>query len=144
VISIGNVHRADTTVEAALGYAAGRRGKGVAFCRLATESRRHALRVPFQIAPRAPVNDRTVGYAALTEVAKALCQRGFRHVSFTLDDPQIVDEIRTHSKLDDTPVLAYVRVRCALNALDTFDVKSGTTDDLTQRARAEVALNLAA
>jgi hypothetical protein len=40
--------------------------------------------------------------------------------------------------------MAYVQVRCALNALSSFNVRVRQADELTQRARAEVALNVAA
>jgi hypothetical protein len=130
-------------IEAEVGYAADRRGCGVAYVSVATAKSARLLRLPFRITP-APFEDRAIGYAALTEVARALRLRGCRRVNFTLGDAQFVDEIATQRDLPEALVLAYVRLRCALNALEAFAVKAGSTEDLTQRARAEAALNLAA
>jgi hypothetical protein len=65
-------------------------------------------------------------------------------VNFTLGDAQLVDEVRAQRDLPETLVLAYVRLRCALNALEAYAVNVGATEDLNQRAQAEAALNLVA
>lgn len=131
-------------VEAAIGYAADARGNGVAYARLTGRRRRQLLRVAFRIAePTRPI-DRASGYAALAAVARALRKRGILHVRFLLSDVKFTDEIGGHRDLPETLALPYVRLRCALNALASFSIGAGSTDDLTQRARAEVALNLAA
>jgi hypothetical protein len=131
------------TIEVKVGYGADGRGHGIAYATAVTAKGPRLLRVPFRVRP-APFEDRAVGYAALTQVAKALRARGCRRVSFTLGDTELVDEIATQRHLPETLVLAYVRLRCALNALEAYVVKAGATEDLTQRARAEAALNLAA
>lgn len=134
--------RRDQLVEAKLGYAADRRGCGIAYVSIAAVEGRCLLRLPFRVT--APREDRAIGYAALTEVAKALRERGCGRVKFTLGDAQLVDEVQTQRDLPETLVLAYVRLRCALNALEAYTVNTGATEDLTQRARAEAALNLVA
>jgi hypothetical protein len=133
----------DPAVEAAVGYAVNERGTGLAYARLTRPGARQLLRVGFRVAAPAS-SDRATGYTALTAVVRALCKRGFREVRFTLDDAQFVEEIATGRGVGEMLVLEYVRLRCALNSLAKFAVQAGATDDLTQRARAEVALNLAA
>jgi hypothetical protein len=130
-------------IEVKVGYAADRRGRGIAYATVATAKGDRLLRLPFRMRP-APFEDRAIGYAALTEVARALRERGCRRVNFTLGDAQFVDETVAQRDLPEMLVLAYVRLRCALNALEAYAVKAGATEDLTQRARAEAALNLAA
>jgi hypothetical protein len=129
--------------EVEVGYAADSRGRGVVYAAVSTAKGARLLRLSFRMA-RSPFEDRAIGYAALTEVARALRKRGCRRVTFTLGDAPLVDEITTQRDLPETLVLAYVRLRCALNAFEAHAVKAGATEDLTQRARAEVALNLAA
>jgi hypothetical protein len=130
-------------VEVKVGYGADRRGHGIAYAAVATAKGPRLLRLPFRMTP-APFEDRAIGYAALTEVARALRERGCRRVSFTIGDAEFVGEIAAQRKLPETLELAYVRLRCALNALEAYAVITGATEDLTQRARAEAALNLAA
>jgi hypothetical protein len=61
-----------------------------------------------------------------------------------VDDVAFAAEIASGTGVDEKFSIPYVRLRCALNALGTCSVQAGATDDLTQRARAEVALNVAA
>ena len=131
-------------VEAAIGYAADVRGNGVAYARLTGRRKRQLLRIAFRVpAPAQPI-DRASGYAALTAVARALRERGVLRVRFSLNDARFTDEVGGRRELPETLALPYVRLRCALNSLSSFSIRAGSTDDLTQRARAEVALNLAA
>jgi hypothetical protein len=130
-------------IDVKVGYGADRRGRGIAYATVATAKGPRLLRLPFRMVP-APPEDRAIGYAALTEVARALRERGCRRVNFTLGDAQFVGEIVAQRDLPETLALAYVRLRCALNALEAYAVTAGATGDLTQRARAEAALNLAA
>ena len=134
----------DEAIEVAVGYAASAAGRGVAYAGLNRAAGREVMRLPFRIARRLPLLDRAVVYAALVTVARALSKRGILRARFVLPDRQFVDEVSTRSDLPETLVLPYVRLRCALNSLDDFDIRCGTTDELMQRARAEVALNLAA
>ncbi|HEY6325478.1 MAG TPA: hypothetical protein VIW73_03040 [Candidatus Cybelea sp.] len=130
-------------MKAAIGYAVGPRGLGLAYARLTGSGTRKLLRSTFRTAPR-PGSDRAGGYAAVTAVARALRDRGFDNLSFILNDAELVEEIAQRREPSATLALPYVRLRCVLNSLAGFSVIAGATDDLTQRARAEVALNLAA
>jgi hypothetical protein len=136
--------RPDPAVEVLAGYAADNRGSGIAYARVTGARSRGLLRVGFRVGLSGALADRAAGYAALTAISRALCKRGFRNVRFILGDPDFVEEIASRRGIGEALALAYVRLRCALNSLATFDVRSGAADDLTQRARAEVALNLAA
>ncbi|HVR46847.1 MAG TPA: hypothetical protein VMT95_09490 [Candidatus Binatia bacterium] len=132
----------DSGVQAEIGYAVGPRGLGLAYARLTGSGRRKLLRSTFR-ASRGQT-DRAGGYAAVTAVARALRDRGFDNLRFVLNDAELVDEIVKRREPSETLALPYVRLRCVLNTLAGFTVAAGATDDLTQRARAEVALNLAA
>jgi hypothetical protein len=139
---MGTKRGAGPAVEATVGYAADERGYGLAYARLTGEHARRVLRVGFTC--QSPTPERGVAYAALTAVTRALGRRGFGNVRFVVRDREFVDEIATGRGVADTLALAYVRLRCALNALAAFAVRTGDTDELTQRARAEVTLNVAA
>jgi len=130
-------------VQAAIGYAVGPRGLGLAYARLTGSGTHKLLRSTFRTASQAGA-DRAGGYAAVTAVARALRDRGFDNLRFVLNDAALVDEIAQRREPPETLALPYVRLRCVLNSLAGFSVVAGATDDLTQRARAEVALNLAA
>ncbi|HZV76120.1 MAG TPA: hypothetical protein VFF63_00015 [Candidatus Babeliales bacterium] len=136
------MRREDSTVEATVGYAADERGGGVAYARVVGAHARRLLRLAFR-APQPPT-ERAIGYAALTAVCRALARRGVRDVCFLVEDPELVDEISTGRGIGERLVLPYVRLRCALNALTKFTVVRGASGELSQRARAEVALNVAA
>ena len=128
-------------MEAAVGYAADERGNGLAYARLVGARSRRLLRVGFRAG--AP-SERAVAYAALTAVTRALTRRGYRDVSFLLADEEFAAEAASGRGVSERLSLAYVALRCALNAMATFVIRAGATDELTQRARAEVALNVAA
>ncbi len=128
-------------VEAAIGYAVGSRGLGLAYALLSGSAAPELLRSTFRTVPG---SDRAGGYAAVTAVARALRDRGFEKLRFVLNDVELVEEIAKRREPSESLVLPYVRLRCVLNSLSEFSVAAGATDDLTQRARAEVALNLAA
>lgn len=134
----------DLAVEAVVGYAADPRGNGVLYARLSSRHAERLVRIGFRVASRAPVSDRAIGYAALAALSRVLCKRGFREVRLVLGDGAFVDEVATGRGVDETMAIPYVRLRCVLNTFATFAVRTGTTDDLTQRARAEAALNVAA
>lgn len=129
--------------DAAVGYAADQRGGGVAYARVRTAGGQHLLRVPFQTG-RTSVPERAVGYAALTAVSRALHARGCSRIRFTLNDPSLIDDVTAHRSVPEALVLPYVRLRCALNQLEHFSLEPASESDLAQRARAEVALHVAA
>lgn len=123
-----------------IGYGVDAAGRGVAYARADAS----VLRLPFRIAQRSSLLDRAGGYAALVTVARALRRRGVGRVHFRLPDRQLVDELAKRSQPPDELSLANVRVRCELNALAYSEIEYGDCTELMQRARAEVALNLAA
>lgn len=129
-------------VEAAVGYAADEAGNGVAYARVRSFDANQLFRVGFRVKHKRC--DAAIGYAALTTVARGLLKRGARDVRFVLGEPALAHEIATGRGVEERLVLPYVRLRCILNAFAKFEVHQGATDDLTHRARAEVALNVAA
>lgn len=134
----------DPAVEALVGYAADGRGNGIAYARVRGPRSRTLLRSGFRVATAGPSRDRATAYAALTAISRLLCKRRVREVRFVIGDSEFVDEISTGRGVGEALALAYVRLRCILNSLAAYSVQAGATDDLTQRARAEVALNVAA
>jgi hypothetical protein len=129
-------------VVAQVGYAADRRGRGIVYARVSGAQAEHLLRVGFRVP--LPVCARAVGYAAVRAMIKMLVSRGVGEVTFVLGDAAFVRQVATGCDIDELLAIPYVRLRCALNTLTKYRVRAGATDDLTQRARAEVALNLAA
>jgi hypothetical protein len=133
----------ESGVQAAIGYAVGPCGRGLAYASLTGFGARKVLRLTFATASSTR-SDRAGGYAAVTAVARALRDRGYDTLHFVLNDAELVEEIVQRREPPETLALPYVRLRCVLNTLSEFSVIAGATDDLTQRARAEVALNVAA
>lgn len=138
------VTRKSPLVEVAAGYAAGAQGAGVAYARVSGHGQPKVWRLGFRLSGPCECRDRAAGYAALTELVRALFKRGIRSARFVIGDQDFAREITTGERVDERLALSYVRLRCATNSLAKFDVQAGCTDDLTQRARAEAALNVAA
>lgn len=135
------MREAPLVIDAHLGYAADRNGRGVAYIRLASR----VARVPFRVKRFAGLDAREVGYAALTAAADLLHERRFAAVAFHVGDDQLIDDITQHRDVPLPLVLPYVRLRCSLNRFGSFVLdRSSDAEDLTQRARAEVALHEAA
>ncbi|MBV8374661.1 MAG: hypothetical protein JO302_04055 [Candidatus Eremiobacteraeota bacterium] len=126
-------------MEAALGYAADDRGYGVSYARLRDARGEHLLRVPFRV--RAHFGAPEVAYAALIAVAKTLHRRGVIRARFVLEDEGLVADVTQQGALSAAMVLPYVRLKCALNQFEAVSLVAAQTLDLTQRARAEIALN---
>ncbi|MFY9737631.1 MAG: hypothetical protein WAK11_01135 [Candidatus Cybelea sp.] len=137
------MQRPDEVLEVEVGYAAGPAGSGVAYAALNGAEGREVVRLPFRIVRRCLV-ERTVAYAALVTVARALWKRGVTRARFIMPDPRFVEEATTRCDVPEALVLPYVRLRCALNAFHDVEIGTGATDELMQRAGAEVALNVAA
>jgi hypothetical protein len=134
----------DEVLEVDVGYAAGPAGSGVAYAALRGPGGREVVRLPFRIARRSSLMERAIKYAALVTVARALCKRGVTHAHFVMPDRQFVEEVTTRCDVPEALVIPYVRLRCALNAFHEVEIRTGATDELMQRAGAEVALNVAA
>ncbi|HEY1978323.1 MAG TPA: hypothetical protein VGG89_17350 [Candidatus Baltobacteraceae bacterium] len=124
-------------VEVEVGFGAGSGGRGIAYARIRGGAADQLLRVAFRV-PR-QFADAEVGYAALTAVARALRKRRLKNVRLAVDDPGLVDGL-SGGEVPPPMVLPYVRLKCALNGFDDVRVSATPTNDLAQRARAEVAL----
>jgi hypothetical protein len=126
-------------LEATLGYAADDRGRGIAYARLRDPGGERLLRVGFRL--RLGYIAREVAYAALIAVAQTLRRRGIHKVCFVLEDEQLVADVTEHGELSAAMVLPYVTLKCALNQFEAFSLVAAQQVDVTQRARAEIALN---
>lgn len=133
-------------IDAQLGYAADRDGRGIAYVRLVPRrdedtAGERLVRVPFRAQRFAGLDAREVGYAALTAVSELLHERGVTAATFYLSDGQLVTEVNEHRDVPLALVIPYVRLGCALNRFTSFRLDcSPDPEDLAQRARAEVAL----
>ncbi|MDQ2663482.1 MAG: hypothetical protein M3Y18_05535 [Candidatus Eremiobacteraeota bacterium] len=136
-------------IRATVGFAADERGEGIAYARVArpgTSQRGALVRVPFRLQRMPALLDREIGYAALTAVATHLKERGVERVGFVVDDPRLVEDLRERRDVPQPLGLPYVRLGCALNQFREYDVAPlpGDGSDLSARARAEVAMHIAA
>ncbi|MFN2448878.1 MAG: hypothetical protein ABR508_03665 [Candidatus Baltobacteraceae bacterium] len=131
-------------IAAALGFAAGERGEGIAYVRFPGVECARVLRVPFTVKRFAGLQDREVGYAAVRAVAEVLRKRGAAAAAFHIEDPALAGDLREHRDVPAALTLAYVRLRCALNRFDRYEVHAAAESDLTARARSEAALHVAA
>jgi len=140
------VKTGERLVEVGVGYALGRAGRGIAYARTRGGLIPETIRVPFAVPPDTgwPEKERLADYAALRAVARALRRRGMRCVRLLLNDERLANEVTRGSEIDKHLALSYVRLRCELNAFSKCEIGVGSTEDLTHRARAEAALNLAA
>jgi len=79
------------------------------------------------------------------ELVRYVRERGIECAEFAVADTDLVDDLRRHRDVPAPLVLPYVRLRCTLNRFHQSAVVQLLDDaDLTQRARAEVALHTAA
>lgn len=132
-----------STLRVDLGFAADAGGNGVAYARAGSAGR--VLRVAFPVKRYSGLQDREVGYAALQAVAAALQQRGVARAEFLLDDPRLAEDLNLHRDVPPALTLAYVKLRCTLNQFEGYAIGDAPREtDLSQRARSEVALNVAA
>ncbi len=129
---------------AAVGYAADERGNGIAYVRAQTATGEQLARIPFRMQRRRELGGRDVGYGAVGAALHALREWGVRRIQLLLEEPELVDAIAGGRDVPPEMVLPYVRLRCALNAFDSAAVALGAQSDLTQRARAEIAMHAAA
>lgn len=132
--------------DAATGFAADAHGNGVAYTRLMLRGTPRVLRVPFTLKRYPALLDREVGYAALAAVAGALGRRGIERPRFLVGDTQLVRDLAEHRDVPAALMLAYVRLRCALNQFKKYDIAVSVAgeSDLTARAQSEVAMHVAA
>ncbi len=133
-------------VKAAIGFAAGCAGNGVAYARIGQGARAQTLRVAFQIKRYPALLEREVGYAALTSVAAALLRRGIGSVELSVSDGRLFEDLSERHELPPALTLAYVRLRCVLNQFKEYRMRpaSSSDSDLAARARGEVEMHAAA
>jgi|HubBroStandDraft_1064217.scaffolds.fasta_scaffold63862_2 hypothetical protein len=135
------------SADVAVGYAADRSGRGIAYAAIATGTSRSVVAVPFGAVPLAAHEGRELGYAALTAVASHLRSNGFTRVRLRLADHQTVDDVCARTTVPPALTMAYVRARCVLHGFALARVERAEaveTHDLEARARADVALRAAA
>lgn len=137
-------------IDAAVGYAADDAGNGVAYVRIASQSggerAARVMRVAFNAVRHAALQDREIGYAALTTICETLLRRGVDRVRFFVDDAQLVADLHERDEIPSALALPYVRLGCALNRFRRYEIAAlpASDADLTARARSEVALHVAA
>lgn len=125
-------------VEADIGYAAiGKRGLAYVRTRSGT-----TLRIPFTI--EGDGHDATlVGYRALHAVMGGMRKKGVTGVTLRVPDPVLVEELRGR-EVPPERLIAHLRLRCTLNRYPSVRIEEGADRDLESRARAELALHVAA
>ncbi len=133
-------------VNAAVGFAADPQGNGIAYVRVGDGSGSRTMRIPFTVKPYPALLGREVGYGALTAAAAALLRRGFGRVQLVVDDQRLATDLQEHRDVPAPLILAYVRLRCALNQFQEYGIAGSPQceSDLTARARSEVAMHVAA
>lgn len=124
-----------------VGYAAGHQGRGVAYARLITASGERLVRAAFHVRRLPGLDEREVGYAALTAIVAMLVKRGIDRVALYIADDVLVEDHNARRRVPPPLVLPYVRLGCALNRLRENRLLAGADADLTARAAAEVALH---
>lgn len=141
-----SIRKTAPLIEATVGYAADDAGLGVAYASVQSPARNAPalLRVPFRVRRYAGLAGREIGYAAVAAVAAALRDRKVRRVRFAVPDPELVSDVAERRPLPQALTLPYIRLGCAFNQFSECDVVASTDDDLIGRARAEVALHIAA
>ncbi len=141
-----SISKSAPIIEATLGFAADDAGEGIAYASLLSPAAKtpSLLRVPFHVRRYAGLSGREIGYAAVTAVASALRDRNVRRIRFAVPDPELVTDVAEHRSLPQALALPYIRMGCAFNRFFECAVVATTDDDLSGRARAEVALHIAA
>lgn len=140
------MERNERPIQVVVGYALASDGRGIAYARIERGFIAETVRVPFALSHAfdATNKEEIAGYAALIAVARTVRRRGARCVRFVLSDERIASGATTGLAIGEELALPYVRLRCELNAFSKCEIRTGSTDDLTHRAQAEAALNLAA
>ncbi len=132
------------TIGVQLGYAAAPSGDGIVYARLMSSAGERLVRAAFRVKRYTGLAEREVAYAAMESVAGLLCERNVENVAFSLPDAALVEDLTNHRDVPPPLVLPYVRLRCKLNRFRKYAVEPCAEIDLTERARAEVAMHSAA
>jgi len=141
-----SIRKTAPLIEATLGYAADESGTGVVYAAVQNPARSAPalLRLPFRVRRFAGLAGREVGYAAVAAVAAALRDRKVRRVRFAVPDGELVADVSERRTIPQALTLPYINLGCAINQFSECAVITTTDDDLAGRARAEVALHIAA
>ena len=133
-------------VTVAVGFAANEHGEGIAYAQVGDSATARTIRVPFFVKRYPALLDREVGYAALTAVGMVLRRRGVDCARLTIDDACLTRDLHEHRDVPAPLTLAYVRLRCALNQFQEYQIADSpaSPSDLTARARSDVAMHVAA
>jgi hypothetical protein len=139
----------DPLATATLGFAANSAGDGVAYVALCEADDRDetVVRVTFRCRPLPALRGRDIAYAATEAVAAHVLRRGLRAVALVFDDVSLLRDLADHAPVPAPLTIPYVRLRCTLNRFDSVDLRAigdQSSRDLGARARAEVALAVAA
>ncbi len=134
---------------AIVGFAAERRGDGVAYASILEADGREGslIRVGFRCRPLPALSGRDIAYAALEAIASDLLRRGYRAIELRADDPALAVDLADRRPVPGALTIPYVRLRCTLNRFREATFVSSAdriTRDLTARARAEATLTVAA
>jgi hypothetical protein len=135
------------SADVAVGYASDRSGNGVAYAAIATGSGRAVVKVPYHAQPLPALEGREASYAAIAAVGAYLRGRGFTRVRIRLADEQVVDDLNARGSVPPALGMGYVKTRCVLHGFAVARVERGEpieTNDLENRARAEIALRSSA
>lgn len=134
----------DAPLEVFTGWAADAGGRGVVYARLVRGGAQHVLRADFQTSRLGGLEGREVGYAAVLALCEALHRRRIDRVRLYLEDARLVDDVERYRELPQALAMAYVRLRCSLNRFIAYSLHAFERQELTARARSEVALHTAA
>jgi hypothetical protein len=131
------------SADAALGYAADRKGRGIAYAAIATGTGTTVVRLPFN-APVAPdVEGRSPGFAAVASLGSYLRARGFTRVRIRVPEDALVDDLNARRDVPPALTMEYVKTRCILHGFAAARVERAEpieTRDLEGRARADIVL----
>lgn len=131
--------RVEKLTNVQVGFAVNSSGFGVVYG--AVGPARRVLSLSFR-APGLP--SRAAAYVALDHLARALRDHKLRNVQFFVPDAELVADLTQQRALAAILIPGYVRLGCTLNQLGTTGVAYWRDPDMEARARADVALGIAA
>jgi len=135
------------SADVAVGYAADRAGRGIAYAAIATGSGRAVTKIPFGALPLPALDGRELGYAAVAAVGAHLRGAGFTRVRLRLADELVVDDLNGRRPVPPALAMPYVKTRCILHGFAQARVERAEpieTSDLQSRAHTELAARTAA
>ncbi|GAC1404669.1 MAG: hypothetical protein NVSMB64_08270 [Candidatus Velthaea sp.] len=142
-----NARRTRPAADIAVGYAADSNGHGIAYAAISTGTSAGIVRIPFAATALPALEGRDVGYAAVAAVADHLKRRGIGRARVRLADGKVVADLSGGGSPPKALAMPYVKTRCLLHGLGAVRLEQAEPieiRDLTNRARAEVSLTVAA